>query len=273
MSRSDRRETMSLAQRVLLEELERAFNGDGGARTFVQAALRAAGTTVLPKEPEPLLDFVRAHMLVMVTGELGGRGASEFLARVTAAMGGLPLFTLYDSGVQVKRDRDTDGTTLHPVDVPIALHSTTMRSVAPRVEGGWGPTPPSSGRGSARLRAARLPVVLAYDDRFGRVGLARQLLQAHCDVLLVDTFSALAAIDEAFPTVAIVHLGLEHVEHLLLAMLTRNPELRVVAIPVNDDRDGGERMLGAAKVQYFQLVPTGSRPADVVAIALDLACR
>lgn len=119
MSQARARET-SLAQRVLSQELERAFGGDRGVHIFVRAALRAARATTLPSEPGPLLDFVRAHMLAVVTGEFGARGAREFLARFVAAMDGLSLATALDSGVQVRgppKECDAnDGTTLHPVE-------------------------------------------------------------------------------------------------------------------------------------------------------------
>lgn len=268
MSGAHAYETTSLAQRVLLDELEHAFGGDQGARIFVQAALRTARASALPREPGPLLEFVRAHLLGTIAGELGGREATRFLERLTGALGGLHA-SLHESGTRTREEPATEGE-LPSVDVTLDLHSTMPPSAAPRSDSARLPVaPPSSGSG--RVRVARLRVALAHDDRFGRVGIARHLLQAHCDVVLVDSFASLTAIDGPFPAVAIVHLGLQEVEFLMRGLLTRNPELRVVAILTDGDTEAGERWLEKCGVQAYQLAPVGARASELAAMARRLA--
>jgi hypothetical protein len=114
-------------------------------------------------------------------------------------------------------------------------------------------------------------VALAHDDSVERAGIARHLVQAQCDVLLVDTFSALAALDDDFPPVAVVHLGLPHMEHLLQGMLGKRSELRVVGVLTNADRVPAQRRLEAAGVQYFQLAAPDARPADLAQLVRRLA--
>lgn len=260
------RETLSLAQRLLLDELEACFGGDQGARIFVQAALLSARLSALPKEPEPLLDFVRAHLLGVVTGELGGRGAAEFLTRLTAALKSLSVASLYESGVQER-------TTMPEVEVLVPFNTT----IPPSAEPADGPRlpllpPPSGGvTSSGRIPVARLRVVLVHGDRFGRVGIARHLLQAFCDVDVLDSVLDLARLDATLPPVAIVHLGSRDVDVLLDGLLERNPDLRVVAILADADRAAGETLLARCNVQYYQLAPSGVRASEVAILARKLA--
>ncbi|MBL8715048.1 MAG: hypothetical protein JNL79_03585 [Myxococcales bacterium] len=259
MAVTSARETLSLPQRLLLDELEACFGGDQGARIFVQAALLSARLSALPKEPALLLDFARAHLLVVLTGEIGERGAAAFLARLQAAM------EVFESGM---RDRPV----MPDVDIPITFDSI----VPPRPERVDSPRlpllPPSGGvTSSGRVPAARLRVVLVHGDRFGRIGIARHLLQAFCDVDVVDSYRDLARLDATLPPVAIVHLGARDVDVLLDGLLERNPALRVVAILADDDRGAGEALLAQCQVQYYQLTPSGVRAAEVATIARKVA--
>lgn len=110
--------------------------------------------------------------------------------------------------------------------------------------------------------------MLVHDDRFGRVAIARHLLHAQCDVIVVDTFSALAAADHSFPPVAIVRLAMSYVEHLLQGMLRRSPELRVVAIlrmPTARQRSNCWRRRACSTISLHRQMrglPTSSRSHD-----------
>lgn len=237
----------SPAQRHLLQALERAFGGDPGVTVFVQAALRAGKLSALPREPGPLLDFARAHLLGVVSGELGPRATSELLARLTADLEELPLAGPYDSGVQA---RDAEELPSVDVELDLSLPSTL---------------PPS-----ARV-VRRLRVALVHGDRLGRVGLARHLLQGACDVVVLDSFAELAAIEEEFPSVAVVHLGAPGVELLLAGLLARNPSLRVVALGAADDRTGAERLLTGSGARLFELAPATARPIEIAALVRRVA--
>ncbi len=246
-------ELASPSQRRLLEELERAFGGDQGARIFVQAALRAARLSALPRESGPLMDFVRAHLLAAVAGELGPRETAELLARLTAAMESLSVASAYESGVRPREDDES----LPSVDVELSLQST----LPPSAE-----APPRSARSVRRLRVA-----LVHGDRFGRVSLARHLLQGYCDVVVVDSFAELAAVDGEFPTIAVVHLAARDVELLLSGIIARNPAATVLAIPPADDRVGAELVLTKAGVRNWQLVDPTTRPLELAVLVRRLA--
>lgn len=226
---SPRPDSTSLVQRRLLEELERAFGGDQGARIFVQAALRAARLTALPREAGPMLDFVRAHLLGAVVGELGPRGAAELLTRLTATLEELPVGGPLESGVQ-----------------------------------------PREGALSApRSSTVRLRVALVHGDRFGRVSLARQLVQSACDVVVLDSFAELAALGGELPALALVHLGAPEVELLLAGMLAKNPELHVLAI--DGDPTETERRLGAMGARRVTVAPPTARPLELAVLVRRLA--
>lgn len=239
-------EAPSPAQLQLLAELDRAFEGDPGARIFVQAALRAAHLSALPREPAPLLAFVRGHLLDAVAGELGPRAVAALLARLTAAFEGLSSAGPYESGVQPIDELDE----LPSIEIDLSLPSTL---------------PPS-----ARV-AARLRVAIVHGDRFGRVSLARHLLQSACDVVVLDSFAELAALDGEFPTVAVVHLGAPEVELLLAGLLARSPGLRVLALGVEDDPALAERLLARAGAASFELAPAGVRAVEIAALVRRIA--
>lgn len=264
----------SLAQRVLLDELERAFDGDEGARIFVQAALRSARLSTLPVEPTALLQFVRAHLLSAVTGELGGRGAAEFLSRTTAALEQLSAPGPYDSGV-VARDAwrgDGDAETDLTVEVPIHFVTTLPPNAEPSDAAVQAIVPPPSTAtvGSGRVPVARLRVALVHGDRFGRVGIARHLLQANCDVTVVDSVLDLEALDATYVPVAVVHLGARDVDVLLDGLVHRNPDLRVLAIVGDEGASAGQVLLASCNVQHHHLAPADVRPADVAPIVRRL---
>lgn len=208
--------------RLLTAELDRAFGGDPGVRIFVQAALHEARRPTLPVEPEALLDFVRAHLLAVVTGELGAGGAARFLARLTAALEVGPAERPHSSHVRVRRAGvDPDATQ----------------------------RPPTTSRGPSRQRVA-----LVHGDRFARVAIARQLLHMGCDVVVVDSFADLASIEGGFPRLAIAHMGARNVGVLLEGIVTLRREVGVVAIVPRDGHAAAEAQLVRSGVRRFETV-------------------
>lgn len=225
MSSPSLRPSVPATHRILSAELDRAFGGDPGVGIFVQAALLEARRPTLPTEPQALLDFVRAHLLSVITGELGPTGAATFLSRLAAALA------------------------VEPVEAPHSSH-VRVRSPSPdRASPAYDPPPaPPTSRG------ARPRVALVHGDRFARVGIARQLLHMGCDVVVIDSFADLASIEGSFPRLAIAHMGARNVGVLLEGMVTLRRDLGVVAIAPRGSLTGAEAQLVRSGVRRFEVV-------------------
>lgn len=246
------------AHTALLRCLENAFGGDPGARIFLQAALRAARRPSLPDETEALLDFVRAHLLGLITDELGPRAVSQFLEDVTRAV------RHPASGVEAQGHGAALEAALHPATEPSAprpgvptsrpaLRAHPSSAAFPVVSAG---AVPSSGRHRARLR-----LLLVHSDRFARATLARNLVSGGCDVTVVETLVDVATIVDSLPSLALVDLAARDVAPLVSALLARNPILKVLALL----RPGlDEQVLRDAGVTAWDVALADTRPAQLV---------
>lgn len=247
---------LQLAPRALVEALERAFDGDGGARIFLLAALRLAHRATLPTAPEVLLDFVRAHMIGMLAEEVGALRATEFLDELTVT---LKAMTPVEAPLEASDTGESD------TDSSPRLRSRTSAPAPPSSADAVSDRDvPSSERAAAR-RQARLRTLLVHSDRFVRAALARHLLAARCDVVVVETFLELASILDVLPTVAVVDLAVRDLDMLLAGMVTRNPRLRVLAL-AGPEHDAG-RLLERARVRVSTSLPHAA-PGPEVAVAL-----
>ncbi|MBL8721538.1 MAG: hypothetical protein JNL79_36465 [Myxococcales bacterium] len=260
------------AQTILVERLEAAFDGDPGARIFLQAALRGARRATLPTDPETLLDFVRAHLLGPLTEELGGRAVVSFLDALERALR-TPV-----SDVEVSADvelddeslgigsREESGEVCRPSRLPTALRPPPYEEISPRHTSSIPPSQRDSGAVRARLRA-----LLIHGDRFTRAILARQLVAAGCDVTVIETFVDIASVVDALPDLAVVDLDVRDVHLLLAAMVTRNPGVRVLGLlPPGFD---AEVLFGAAGVLTHETTSHAARSAEIATRLRALALR
>lgn len=266
---------LSPAARALVEALEEAFDGDSGARIFLQAALRMARRSTLPSDPDVLLDFVRAHLMGMLAEEMGAIPATAFLDRIVVALGAMTRDEppLQGSGAResdvvwrdsARRLRSSPSLPAVEVDISAAVAPPSSADVDSD------PEPPSSARESGRHRL-RIRTLLVHSDRFTRALLARHLLAAGCDVLVVETFVDLATMVERTPAVAVVDMASKEVDVLLAGMVTRNPELRVIALAA-PERDAA-RTLERAKVRTSMLLPRTVRGPDLATALRRLATQ
>lgn len=213
--------------RLLFAELERAFQGDPGARIFVTAALRESRRPALPTDATALLDFVRAHLLSVVTGELGPSRAAAFLAHVTRALDAVARPVPHASHVRVRG----------PV---------VAKTVTTSVRGG----------------KSRPRIALVHEDRLTRIGVARRLLQVGYDVVVVDSFTDLASIAPPFPQIAVVHRAARNVGVLLEGMVTLRPDVAVALL--GEDASGAEALLLRCGVRRFAVLDSEVELAGAV---------
>ncbi len=234
---SSRRAEDQGSEQHLIAALERAFGGDPGARVFLQAALHAARLVAPPEDSGALLEFARAHLLPQIVGELGVERARAFVDALAASVADLSPRTALDSGVQA---------------TPTMLEASDLVAESRRRAPVSGPRP---------------RVLLVYGAQFARMRLARHVLQAHCNVVVVSTFADLAVVSAPFPTVALVHLGHDNVGILLEGMVARFSEVRVVAILAHASVRDAEQLLTRSGVRHFEIAPSDASPSDVVRAA------
>lgn len=189
------------AQRTLLSLLEMAFGSREPVHQVVSEGLRAAGRESLPLDGPDLVAFVRAHLLELLSDQIGPRLT---LALVTDLVGQL------DPGVP--------GRAHEPSAPPTSL---TRPLRAPNLA-------PTS---EPRMRPASLGVVLVDSDRIGRTALARALLRAQCEVTVVDAPADLdTALDAADPVdVALVDANHPAAQQIVRLLGRRRPGVPVVA--------------------------------------------
>lgn len=259
--------TLGTAQTILVERLEAAFDGDPGARIFLQAALRSARRAALPTDPEAVLDFARAHLLGPLAEELGGRAVAAFLEDLTRALR-RPLHEV-EVSAEVELDDaalgletgEVSGEVLRPSRIPTALRP------PPLDRGGHVSSIPPSNSGPVRVRPR---ASLVHGDRFTRALLARQLLAAGCDVTVLEALADLAAVDP-LPDLAVVDLDVPDVHQLLVGMVKRNPGLRVLGLlPPGCD---AQALFRAAGVATHETTSHAAKSAEIATRLRALALR
>jgi len=260
--------TLGTAQTILVERLEAAFDGDPGARIFLQAALRSARRAALPTDPEAVLDFARAHLLGPLAEELGGRAVAAFLEDLTRALR-RPVNEV-EVSAEVELDDaalgletgEVSGEVLRPSRLPTALRP------PPLDRGGRVSSIPPSNSGAIRVRPR---ASLVHGDRFTRALLARQLVAAGWDVTIVETFADLTADGEPLPDLAVVDLDVRDVQSLLVGLLRRTPGLRVLGLlPPGCDADA---LFRAAGVATHETTSHAAKSAEIAARLHTLALR
>lgn len=253
--------SLDRAQALLVERLEAAFDGDPGARIFLQAALRSARRGALPTDPEAILDFARAHLLGPLTEELGGRAVAAFLDDLTRALR-TPV-----SDVEVSADVELDdeslglesGEGLRPSRIPTALPPPPRDREASTL-------PPSKSVRSGPCGRPR--TLLVHGDRLTRAILARQLVAAGCDVTVIETPTDLATVTEALPDFAVVDLAARGAQDLLRRIVARNPGLQVLGlVPPGCDASA---LFRAAGIGRHETISHAARAAVIAARLREL---
>jgi hypothetical protein len=117
-----------------------------------------------------------------------------------------------------------------------------------------------------RRRPVRRSVLLVCSDRLERLWLARLLVRAAFDVVVVERFVDLATLSEALPTLALVDMTSLHVDVLLEGMALRRPDIRVVAVGEGDADAllGVEEALLRARIYRYEVRSGESRGAEIV---------
>lgn len=131
--------------------------------------------------------------------------------------------------------------------------------------------PPGTTLTDVRPPPARARVALVHDDRFGRAGIARQLVRAGCDVTVVDSYLALERLDGIFLSVAVVYLRTRDVEVLVDGLVERYAAITFLALLDPPSRPAAEATLERCGAHRYEFAPHCARDVDVAAIARRLA--
>jgi len=114
--------------------------------------------------------------------------------------------------------------------------------------------PKSSG---VRFRAS---VVLCDTDRLNRASLARSLMASSCDVAAAETPLDIMSLNAAID-VAILDMNIVDVAAVLGALLSKQPDIRVIA--VTNDPASAETLIRAVAVKNYRIVPRGMRAQEL----------
>jgi hypothetical protein len=204
-------------RRTLASLLEMALGDADAASAAVSSALAAAGRDALPDAPGELVAFVRAHLLTLLSEQIGARLTMAFVDDLLARVEG-------DSGAPFEEPAP-------PSSVPRPIARIAPRSSAVVSPSSPSPSSSSSSPSSRRVRRDALGVILVDGDRVGRTSVARALLRAQWNVTVVETEQDLtAAIDSDEPLdAALVDAAHPRAPALFEAIARRRPEAVVVA--------------------------------------------
>ena len=237
-------EAESSPQGRLQSLLELSLGDTLVAQVAVAHALSLAGRTALPESGPELLAFVRAHLVSILTGELG--------PRLTIAL----LDDLADK--------------LDPGAVDLSNELPRSSQPAPAK------TPPFSGpreklevlevpaTPSSRAIAARIDLLLIDPDRVGRTALARALVRAGSNVTVVDTASELDAALEGGDTFDAALVDAYHpAAHVIVSALVRRVP-RVVVVARSREATTTRELLTRLGVTRFEVRLHDAPPEELV---------
>ncbi len=123
-------------------------------------------------------------------------------------------------------------------------------------------------------RPARPSVILVDGDRFGRASLARALVQAQCDVTVLDSASEVvtALASGEWLDVVITDVDGVDVESMLRALQRLRPTTPVIAW-TRATRAVAEHVLLTANVASFEIIAKASRTSEVIELVRRFAAR
>jgi len=194
------------AQRTLLTLLELACGATEPALEAVRQAMVLAGREDLPLTGPELVAFVHAHLVPLLSDQIGPRLTMALLDDLVAELGtGEP-----DASGEAGASGDVQSSVPPPASIPRPIARMRPQS-SPRVK-------------------PKHSVVLVDDDRVGRSGVARALLRAKWDVTAVDTVADLAAMLRAGESIDVLLIDGHHAEAetILGAVLRAQPNVAVV---------------------------------------------
>lgn len=225
----------------LLQLLDLSLGNPTVARAAVAHALGLAGRDELPTSPTELLGFVRAHLVSILTNELGPRLTMALLDDLEAKLDPAPV----DSQVRALR-QGAPASSIPP--------SSTRREIA-KLDFRPNATP---------LPSALLGVLVIDPDRINRPVLARALLRARWSVTMVDSPAELAvafASGEKFG-VALVRMDHPHADPMVSELTARFPSLVVVARCAETTQ--AHARLAAMRVAKFEVRSSDAPPEELV---------
>ena len=296
------------AQRSLARLLKTAYADDQRAADCIERALQGAGTDALPEDSVALLAFVRQHLVPLMTPEVGPRLVAALIddleaeieheralqdpfsssrIAVSTKMPPPGVSSSPDSEVrmptarapsidELAKPRDLLPTPTPPYvsrldaetseyEVPAALRD------APPPPEPSSVSPPITRR-ARREHVVRPAVALVDGDRFGRSSLARALVQAQCDVTVLDCVADLVKILEGTDPLDVLVTDVDdnEIDGVLEAMGRFRPEVPVL-VWTKSARAVAEHVLMTASVETYDVVARNARTADVIEIVRKLA--
>ncbi len=225
----------------LLRLLDLSLGNPTVARAAVAHALGLAGRDELPASATELLGFVRAHLVSILTSELGPRLTMALLDDLEMKLDPAPA----DSQVRALRNG------AYPLSPP---PSSTRREIG-KLDFRPNATPAPS---------ALLGVLVIDPDRISRPVLARALLRARWSVTMVDSPAELAvafASGESFG-VALVRMDHPYADAMIGDLTARFPSLVVVA-RCTDTTQAHARLAGRG-VTKFEVRSSDAPPEELI---------
>jgi CheY-like chemotaxis protein len=297
------------AQRTLARLLKTAYGDEARAVVCVQNALSCASVASLPEDATDLLDLVKEHLAPQMTVDVGPRLVAALLddleAEIEHARTGHDPFSSSRIEVSTRmppkqpdtnpaprfkpppqarapsltdlvlddelppesaRDLRCEGTPTRDVDV----YAPTSSNPAPRSHADGVSRPSSETKRVHRL--ARPSVILVDPDRFGRASLARALVQAQCDVTVLDDIGeVIRALESDEPLdVVITDIDGIDIESLLRALRRIRPTVPVIAWTKNA-RAVAEHVFLTASITTFDVMAKTARSAEVIDLVRRLS--
>ena len=225
-----------LALEILLALLARSYGSEGAAREILDRALQRSQQPELPETGTAVIAFVRAHLVPILSDEIGPRMTmallDDFIADYEVRSGVRP------------RERPSAG-------VPIGRIATR------------------------RSRAPALRVLLVDVDRVGRAALARALVRASCDVQVADATEDVAKIARSGEWIDVAIVDALHPSWLIMleTLIGCFPSaLAVVRGLSSEEGTDWLRSLGATRYIFRSRdMPTRDLVDDVVEAAFRVA--
>jgi hypothetical protein len=218
-----------------------AYGTRGQALGAIERALAIAGREHLPDDPADLLAFVRAHLLGVLSPEVGPRLTmalvDDLVARCEAVAESQPVASPL------------------PPSMPRPVARVSLRSRS---------SPPA---------APQVRVLLVDPDRVGRASLARALVRARWGVGVIESVDDLREAlheHEAPPDAAIVDLHHPAAAPILEALLTAMP--RLLLIVRGADGPQARALLAASNAARFE-IRSREAPAEELIDTVKRAVR
>ena len=262
------------AGRTLLRFLRLALPDEETCNHVLRKALYTAKKAELPCDASELLDFVRTHLALQLSGNIAPHLVFALLDDLSAEIEQLPS---RDSTI----GRLQASTRIPPALGKAAAGETPDAGSLPAEGGSVGddtllpslqhirPNPPRATAYSLsdpwrdsdapmQSNARISSVVLVGSDRLTCARLARSLVAAHFDVKVLET----SQIDPSV-TIAIVDVTEDGIDGSLRALVTAHPDICVVArteVPLSI----AERILNDAGVHRFQVVSKAASALEIL---------